>query len=286
METTTISNKQLTVVISERGAEILSVRDAQGHERMWNGDPAFWDFHAPIMFPVCGGFKENRYLMEGESYPMSKHGFARFATWKLEAKSDDSAEYVLKKKDPGYPFEYALHAIYCLKENKIEITYRMESFDNKPIWFSVGSHEAYALAEGVDGVTLVFDKPETLARYDLVDGNLLKKEPVIMGTDVRELKLKSEYFATDGMVAMVFPYLQSRGVVLLDSQGTPLVRVDYDGMDAFLLWTKRGAGYLCIEPWCNAPDFIDTNMRIEDKKGCIWLKPGQSISKTHTISYL
>lgn len=286
MKLTTISNDMLTVVLSERGAEILSVLDHQGQERMWNGDPSFWDFHAPIMFPVCGGFKENRYLFGGESYPMFKHGFARFATWKLESATQDTAEYVLNTKDPGYPFEYALHALYQLKDNAMEITYRMENLGQKKLWFSIGSHEAYALSDGVEGVTLVFDKPEIFERYDLVDGTLLKKEPVVMGMDVRELKLKTEYFAVDGMVAMVFPYLKSRGVVLKDAKGKPIVRVDYEGMDAFLLWTKRGAGYLCIEPWCNAPDFVDTNMKIEDKKGCMWLESGQSISKTHTVTFL
>ena len=57
MSLITIKNEALTVDISTIGAEMQSVREADGTERLWQGDPAFSAGRAPVMFPVCGGLK-------------------------------------------------------------------------------------------------------------------------------------------------------------------------------------------------------------------------------------
>ena len=77
MSLITIKSDALTVVISSRGAELQSIRDSQGFERMWQGDPAYWTGRAPILFPVAGGLRDDCYTMDGERYEMPKHGFVR-----------------------------------------------------------------------------------------------------------------------------------------------------------------------------------------------------------------
>ena len=52
MSLITIKNQFLTVDISTTGAEIQSARDWSGKEYIWQGDPAFWNKHAPILFPI------------------------------------------------------------------------------------------------------------------------------------------------------------------------------------------------------------------------------------------
>lgn len=39
----------------------------------------------------------------------------------------------------------------------------------------------------------------------------------------------------------------------------------------FLLWTKLGAKYICMEPWCGCQDFVDTDYGFKNKKGIIKL---------------
>lgn len=87
------------------------------------------------------------------------------------------------------------------------------------------------------------------------------------------------------MDALVFPKLKSRSVTL-KQQGKARVRVDYQGMDVLMLWTKPGAGYLCIEPWTNAPDYTDADGDIRHKPGMIALAPGKTVEKEHTITIL
>ena len=127
-----------------------------------------------------------------------------------------------------------------------------------------------------------FAQPETLAVSELV-GNLIKREPVIMAEDAKELALKTEYFAVD---ALVFPSLKSRSVTLKSSASAKRIRVDYEGMDVLMLWTKPGADYICIEPWCNAPDYVDADMQIAHKPGMIRLQPGETADRTHTVTFL
>ena len=74
-------------------------------------------------------------------------------------------------------------------------------------------------------------------------------------------------------------------MTLKSSVSEKKLRVDYEGMDVLMLWTKPGADYICIEPWCNAPDYVDADMQIAHKPGMIRLAPGGSASRTHKISF-
>lgn len=47
----TLSNDILSVTIAERGAEMQSIRDAQGHEYLWQADPKYWAKHSPPSSP-------------------------------------------------------------------------------------------------------------------------------------------------------------------------------------------------------------------------------------------
>ena len=45
------SNDNLTIEVSEHGAELTSLR-CDGREYLWNGDAAYWNRHSPVLFPV------------------------------------------------------------------------------------------------------------------------------------------------------------------------------------------------------------------------------------------
>ena len=73
-----LSNGILTAKFSTRGAELLAL-EKDGHDLLWSGDPAVWGFHAPILFPICGGLKDDKYLYRGKKYELKKDGFSRTA---------------------------------------------------------------------------------------------------------------------------------------------------------------------------------------------------------------
>ena len=50
-----IENDSLRVTVSDAGAELISVINKENDaERIWIGDPAIWNRHAPILFPFVG----------------------------------------------------------------------------------------------------------------------------------------------------------------------------------------------------------------------------------------
>lgn len=282
MSLTTLKNNLITVAIASKGAEMQSILDKDGNERLWQGDAKYWTGRAPMMFPICGGLKDDIYYLDGVKYEMPKHGYVRQLEWTVESAETDKAVFLMTEKHPGFPFEYKLRATYELVGSSVKITYTMLNKDTRSYYFSIGSHEAYATPGGLEAYTVQFEQPETLANYTLA-GNLLNKEPVIMGENATELPLKTEYFAVD---ALVFPTLKSRSVTLVNSVNDRKIKVDYEGMSTFMLWTKPGAEYICLEPWCNCPDFVDSDQQIEHKPGMMCIQPGETVVKTHTIHIL
>ena len=280
MSLTTIQNEHLTVVISSLGAEMQSIKDQNGVERLWQGDPTFWTGRAPILFPVAGGLREDCYYLDGKKYDMPKHGFAKKCEWTLEKHTDSSATFLLTAKNNGFPFDYELRAAFTLENNSLRVDYDVTNRGDKTFWYGLGAHEAYATPEGIEAYEIEFEQSEKLDNY-VLDGNLLCKEPVTMAESAKALPLKYEYFAVD---ALVFRSLKSRAVTLRSKLHDRTVRVAFPKHDVLMFWTKPNAGYICIEPWCNAPDFVDSDMQIEHKPGCIRLAPGESETRTHVIT--
>ena len=56
----TLKNEDLTAVISDIGGQTLSLSDHSGKEYIWHADPAIWEDHAPLLFPLCGEIKDGK----------------------------------------------------------------------------------------------------------------------------------------------------------------------------------------------------------------------------------
>ncbi len=282
MSMTTICSDQLTVVISSLGAELQSIKDANGVERLWQGDPAYWTGRAPILFPIAGGLREDRYLLGGKSYPMPKHGYVRKLEWTVEHASRDCATFLMTQKHEGFPFDYEYRVTFTVTGDRLEIRHTVRNTGDRIFWYGMGGHEAYATPEGIEDYELVFEQPENFDNSTL-DGNLIRHEPERLAENTNVFPLKYVYFAVD---ALVFRSLKSRAVTLRSRTHDRTIRVEYPDHDVLMLWTKPGAGYICIEPWINAPDFVDSDLRIDHKPGCICLAPGEVGTRTHTVTVL
>lgn len=279
----TLQNSCLTVTITNRGAEIQSILDANGVERLWQGDPAYWTGRAPVLFPIAGGLKDNTYMLDGIPYTMPKHGFARKHDFQVEQQDQLTATFLLSGEttsEPGFPFQYAFRVRYQLIDNAIRVDYQTDNVGDQTFWYGVGAHEAYACPEGIEAYEVVFEKPERLVRGILQGGCLTGKTALVMD-NCSVLPISPSLFAND---TQVYPSLVSRGVTLRSPLHARSIRVDFAGFDYMLLWTVPGAGYLCIEPWSNLPDYINTDYDITKKPGMTRLLPGVTHTHTHTIT--
>ena len=282
-EQITISNSEIAVTLSSIGAQIISVKK-NGEEKIWIGDPAVWPSHAPILFPICGGLKDDKYTYEGKEYSLQKHGYVRFMDFELESHSAERAVFLHRYNEDTlkqFPFEYEFRAIYTLKGDSLKVDYCVKNLSDKEMYFSVGGHEGYYCPEGIEESSVIFEEPEML-NSSVLDGNLLLHETVNVGKNTRELPLKYEYFAVD---ALVFLNLKSRKVTLKNNRTGATVGLEFEGQDFFLLWTKPGAKYICLEPWCSHQDFVDSDYDLKSKRGMIRLSGKEEITKTHTILF-
>ena len=282
----TIKNDNLSIDIENLGAQMKSIKGSNGTEYLWQGDENVWAGRAPVLFPICGGLKDDKYIFEGKEYILNKHGYARFKEFTLE-KSDENSAVFLHKSDKetkkSYPFDYEFRIIYTLDGNKITVTYETKNVSDKTtMYFSVGAHEGYSCPEGIEEYEIVFDKPETLDSY-VLDGNLLEENTVRVMENSTVFPLKCEYFSVD---ALVFRNLNSRKVQLRNKNGDRKIDVEFNGSDYLLFWTKpNGIGkYICIEPWCGIQDGVDSDYDFVNKEGIISLKPFDTHSVSHTIT--
>lgn len=279
-----LKNGSARLKVSCTGAELRAF-ECKGRSILWGGDPAYWTGVAPLLFPICGGLKNDSYFYGGRQYSLQKHGFARHAEFTVAGQTENQVELVLNATPETleqYPFLFSLHVIYTLAENGVTVTYRVKNNGESTMYFSIGSHEAYACPEGIENYEVVFPKSETLNAYEL-DGNLLNYNTVPMLQNQNSIALKTEYFSVD---ALVFLNLKSRSAVLRNRLNGQQVQVEFPGKDYFLLWTKPGAGYICMEPWAGIQDFTDSDGRLENKRGILSLAPGAVYTATHKITVL
>ncbi len=280
-KTITISNNTLTASISTMGAELISLKKGDT-EYMWDANPDVWAGHAPILFPVCGRLKDGKYIYGGKEYFMGAHGFAKNSLFTLESADSTCAVFLLKANEETkkiYPFDFEFRAVFTLCENSLNIEFQVKNTDNKAIYFSVGSHEAYACPEGIEEYSLIFDQTENLEN-SLLDGPLLNHKTDKSFGDAAELPLKYSYFDVD---TLIFNKLKSRAVTLKNRRTERQVRVTFEGIDHLMIWTKQGANYLCIEPWCGLPDYVDSDYDFVKKPGIISLDIGQEFKKAHSV---
>lgn len=278
----TIRNQSMTVQISEQGAEIKSI-SSDGVEYIWNSDPKFWAQSAPIMFPICGGLKNGRYELEGKTYEMPKHGFAKLNTFCVEKMTDESVTLLLCSNESTramYPFDFEFRASFSLDNDRVIVTYEVKNKDNKAMYFSFGAHEAYACPEGIEAYDIVFPEKETLYAYAL-NGDLLTDYTKLIIKDSNVLSLKDEYFYLD---ALVFRDLKSRSAELINRSNGRHIKVDFEGFDYFLLWHKYNAPYICIEPWCGIQDVAGSSFDLSCKEGIHKLESGKAFSRSHIIT--
>jgi galactose mutarotase-like enzyme len=287
--TATIRSETLSVEISTLGAELQSVSDSNGRQLLWDGDPAVWQGRAPILFPVIGMLMNGCYRLDGMVYQMPKHGFARHSVFEIVANTDGMVMMRLTASDktrPIYPFEFQLDVGFALAANTLRLVATISNLGAQPMPASFGFHPAlrwplpYGRSRDEHRIRFAHEEPEPIRRIDA--HGLLK--PVAEPTPVRgkELVLRDHLFIDD---ALIFDRLISSHLDYGATSG-PQIRVQFSDFPILGVWTKPGAGFLCIEPWqgCADPEGFEGDIR--EKPGIIEIPPGSARKFVTSISLM
>lgn len=286
-----IESDALRVAVSNTGAELQSIMSTKtGEEFLWQGDPAWWGSRAPVLFPIIGGLRNGTYDYSNNTYVLAKHGFVRNAYFHREdIPSGTESRIVLEYVDnPStrrvYPFQFSFKTIFTLSGRTLNVAYRVENQGEGAMFFSVGAHEAFRCPRGRDEAFndyyLEFDCDGEYQSYPVTIDGLLGNEPYPVIENGRVLPLKHSLFAND---ALIFKHIAAKKVAIKSLKSNAVVEVAYDSAHLGI-WTKVGAPFICIEPWCGLPDNADANGDFTRKKGVLRLEEGGVFTFTHVIT--
>lgn len=279
-----IKNEFLSAVISEHGAELQSLR-CGGREYVWQGAPGFWSEHAPVLFPICGAVKGDRYELNGSRYSIPKHGFAKRSEFEIEY-SDASAVVLLLRDSAetrqAYPFSFELRVSFQLLGRRLKVCYDAVNTGSGVMYLSMGGHEAYALPGGLERYQLIFPNAEKFESRQMREG-LLSEDRVSLAPEGKVLRLNASLF-TRG--TMIFDRMLSKTCVLCRDDHERAVRVCWDDFRNFLVWTQPGADFVCLEPWSSLPDTVTSEQKLEEIPYMSSLWPNETLSKVHTLEIL
>ncbi|MDF2671926.1 MAG: Galactose mutarotase related enzyme [Clostridiales bacterium] len=290
---TILENKILKIQISEKGAELTSlVKKKNNSEYIWQADPKYWGRHAPILFPIVGKVKNNKYKIGNKEYSLNQHGFARDLNFNIKEKCSNSVLFILSWSEETlkvYPYKFELYVKYQIQDSKVDISYTVKNQDDCDIYFSIGSHPGFNCP--MDGSNDIlnfedyyfeFDKVENTDKMPISSEGLIKRkaEPYLENTSI--IKLSKELFASD---AIVFENLKSNTITLKNNKNKDTVTVDFTGFPYLGLWSKPGgAPFVCIEPWFGHADYEDFDGDFREKEGVLKLGVKEGFSCKYSIS--
>ena len=85
------------------------------------------------------------------------------------------------------------------------------------------------------------------------------------------IELKKDIFDKD---AIIMTNIRSNKIKLINKkENKEVLEFDFTGFPYLAIWSKKGAPFVCIEPWFNTADKIDSNGIFEEKEDLIELKP-------------
>ena len=149
-----LKNDKLTVEVSSHGAELQSIKNAEGHEYLWQGDEKYWPRRSPLLFPIVCGLWKDEYRVDGKTYSLPRHGFARDMDFVVLDKTETSVTYGLDANEETlkvYPYEFHLNVRYVLKEDTVNVFWIVKNTGKEEMHFQVGGHPAFNLPDVAEG---------------------------------------------------------------------------------------------------------------------------------------
>ena len=282
----TLQNSTCRAVVTESGGELISFVK-EDREYLWNGDPAYWVGHAPVLFPFVSALNNSEIMIDGKTCRFNdKHGFGRKFDYRCESINDAEVTFLLRENDvtlAQYPYKFELRIIHKLTESGFSTTYKVTNTDDKEIIFCIGGHPGFAIHGDIADYTFKFNKEENAPLYH-TDENCrfsydYKWSKRILG---RELCLTYSDFDKD---ALLCEGLNSTSVQVVPKDGNGAFEFGFSGYPVLAIWTppQKNAPFVCLEPWHGLPALTDESGRFEEKPHAIRLEPNRSKEFTYTF---
>lgn len=286
-----LKNEKINIKVKSLGGELTSLKKNNSEqEYIWTGDSKFWAGQSPVLFPIIGSLSGGSMMVDGTSYSMGNHGFARREEFQLIEEKENKLVYSLKYSDKTlamYPYKFELQLIYTLDNSSVKISYRVINLDEKTIYFQLGTHPGFncPMKENLDlsDYFLEFSQTETANRYYCDAGNLLiENREELFIENSNKLKLNYEMFYEG---AHLLRDIKSEDITLKSEKDPSFIKVSRENFPYLGIWQPKDAPFLCIEPWHGLAEPAGFNGHFSEKELIVSLEKGKvhSASLTFTV---
>lgn len=287
---------QSQMLTSRLGGELISYKlDGiekihQGQECIDENGKVYWKRHFPVLFPIVGKLKQNKTIINGKTYEMFQHGFARDMEFEPITKLNDFHSYVLRSNPSTlvkYPFDFALYITYRTDGNKLTTIYKVVNEGDNNMPFGIGGHPAFKIDQKAlldKEYYLEFEEDEEKIHFlYLVDGLVGTEYAKNVMSDLRRIPIDGNTFKND---ALIMKGITSHKISLKQKTGNKtLLTMDFEEFPYLAVWSKPRAPFICIEPWYSTADKVKTTGVFAQKTDIITLAPKKEFDCRFTVEF-
>ena len=159
----------------------------------------------------------------------------------------------------------------------------MKNTDNKEILFGIGCHPAFICDYSTGDYQIQFNSNEDDVVFMQLENGLISNKNVPNLVKNNTIDLLPDSFKKD---AIIMKNLKSNKVTLYNKkEQKKLLEFDFTGFPYLALWSKEEAPFVCIEPWYNTADNVNSNGEFKDKENILKLKPDEIFECKYKIKF-
>jgi len=218
----------------------------------------------PVLFPIAGKLPGDTYSVDGQSYSMPQHGFARRLPWTVRQAEEarlvlglTSSEETLRQ----FPWRFDAQLTFLLSGTTLTLLFDAENRDTRPMPLHLGYHPYFHVSQAVKDQARV-DTDATRA-WD----NRQRQDVPFTGWDF-----------TGAEVDLHLLDHSRASTTLHRGPGRRPVHLSWSlEFRKLIVWTLQGRDFICVEPWTASAGALATS------EGLLHIAPGARTQLTFTI---
>lgn len=287
----TIRSETLSAVAATMGGYLLSVKNNDGLEFMWQGDEKYWDGRSFQIFPYVGRLTEEKYCYRGREYQMGIHGFLLGSELQLVKHDEKSVHFRFASNSSTkkyYPFDFQYDLRYLLVGKCLTAEYSILNCGEDIMYFGMGFHPAFniPLDNGYkyEDYILKFDESCSPVRINMsgdcyVIGGV-SDYPLEEGS---KICLNHSLFDDDAIILTEC----SPKVSLYDKDSCHRIQMTFNGFEYLMIWSMphTKAPFICIEPVTSLNARKDVIEEITKQTSLVTLEPQRYFKRSISMSF-
>lgn len=272
-----LENDYFRITVKEKGAELSSVfSKALNAELLWQAGSA-WPKHAPVLFPIVGQLKDNKYQYNGKEYTLPRHGFARDRNFQSDDINTNAISLILshdRETMNHFPFHFLFKLQFQLLKDEVRMKITVTNTGLKEMYCSYGAHPAFRVplfdGERFESYDLQFDADVSMIERWPLKNNLISDQSEVIHTGNGILALNRNLFSSD---AIVIKKPEFKSVAIVNGTSGKGMKMDFNNWPFFGIWSAPGGDFVCLEPWQGIADTVLSTGDIAKKEGILSLPP-------------